>query len=136
MSKPSDEEGFFLIMKNTIFLSVLLCIGGATHAQELYPYTEPASNMPSKSISVKSTSYFQKDIHSNRTVNRQMPEVMFGINKNWMVHVGSNFSNMHQENFIWEGARVYAKYRFLSNDDVHKHFRMAAFASGTYSRNH
>lgn len=61
---------------------------------------------------------------------------MFGLNKNWMVHLGANFSNMHQQSFNWEGARLYAKYRFLSNDDVHKHFRMAAFASGTYSRNH
>ena len=25
---------------------------------------------------------------------------------------------------------------FLSIDEVHKHFRMAAFAAGTYSRNH
>lgn len=123
-------------MKNSIFLFVLLCLAGFIQAQELYPYSEPASNMPAKSIAVKNTSYFQKDIHNNRTVNRQMPEVMFGLNKNWMVHAGANFSNMHQEEFIWEGARLYAKYRFLSNDDVHKHFRMAAFASGTYSRNH
>jgi len=65
-----------------------------------------------------------------------MPEIMFGLNKNWMIHAGTNFSNMHQEELIWEGARLYAKYRFLSNDEVHKHFRMAVFAAGAYSRNH
>jgi len=43
---------------------------------------------------------------------------------------------MYENFFYYESARVYAKYRFLSNDDVHKHFRMAAFATAAYSRNH
>ena len=104
--------------------------------QELYPYTEPASNMPAKSIGVKNSSIFHRDIHSDRVVQRHMPEVMFGLNKNWMFHIGTNFSDMHQPKMIWEGGRVYAKYRFLSNDDVHKHFRMAVFGAAAYSRNH
>ena len=123
-------------MKKFLFLFYIIFLGIVSKAQELYPYSEPASNMPSKSISIKNTAFFNKDVHSSRTVNRQMPELMFGLNKNWMVHLGANFSNMHQQSFVWEGARLYAKYRFLSNDDVHQHFRMAAFASGTYSRNH
>ena len=105
-------------------------------AQELYPYAEPASNMPSHSLSLKNTTVVQKDIHADRTLQRYMPEVMFGINKNWMVHVSTSFSNMHQPSLIWEGARGYAKYRFLSADEVHKHFRMAVFGGATYSRNH
>ena len=52
-----------------------------------------------------------------------------------MLHTGVNFSNMFQQGMIWEGARLYAKYRFLSNDEVHKHFRMAAFGLYNYSRN-
>lgn len=106
------------------------------NGQELYPYSEPASNMPSKSISVKNSSIFHRDIHSDRVVQRHMPELMFGLNKDWMVHIGTNFSNMHQPKMIWEGGRVYAKYRFLSNDDVHKHFRMAIFGAAAYSLNH
>lgn len=43
---------------------------------------------------------------------------------------------MHQSQVIWEGARIYGKYRFFSNDDVHKHFRLAAFGEAAYSRNH
>jgi hypothetical protein len=43
---------------------------------------------------------------------------------------------MYQNSFYYESARLYAKYRFLSIDDVHKHFRMAAFVMGAYSRNH
>jgi hypothetical protein len=35
----------------------------------------------------------------------------------------------------WESVNVYAKYRFLSKDDVHAHFRMAAFLEGSVSRN-
>ena len=53
-----------------------------------------------------------------------------------MLHAGLTFSNMYESFFYYESARVYAKYRFLSNDDVHKHFRMAAFATAAYSRNH
>ncbi len=53
-----------------------------------------------------------------------------------MLHTSAGFSNMHQPKLIWEGARLYAKYRFLSYDDVHKHFRMAAFGAAAYSRNH
>ena len=104
-------------------------------AQELYPYAEPASNMPSKSISVKMASMFERDLHDNRLMQRHMPELMFGLSKEWMVHAGVNFSNMHQDRLIWEAARTYAKWRFLSVDDVHKHFRMAAFGAATYSRN-
>ena len=34
---------------------------------------------------------------------------------------------MLQNQFRFEGGSFYAKYRFLSKDDIHKHFRMAAF---------
>lgn len=79
---------------------------------------------------------FMKGVHENKVSQRHMPEVMFGLNRNWMAHASLSFSDMHEGSFIWEGAKLYAKYRFLSNDDVHKHFRMAAFAAGSYSRNH
>jgi hypothetical protein len=119
-------------------LPFLWCVllGHLLNAQELYPYAEPASNMPSKSVSVKMGSMFMKGIHTDQLLQRHMPEVMLGLNKKWMLHFGLNFSNMHEEKFIWEAARFYAKYRFLSLDGVHKHFRMAAFGGLVYSRNH
>lgn len=123
-------------MRFILFLVAGLFSGIIAFSQELYPYSEPASNMPSRSISVKTTAIYHGDIHSNRTLQRYMPEVMVGLNKDWMVHAGVNFSNMHQQSMVWEGGRVYAKYRFLSNDEVHKHFRMAAFGLASYSRNH
>src|SRR6187549_2041463 len=116
------------------FLPVfLVLIGFNTTAQELFPYTEPASNMPAKSMSLKLNAMFGNGVHGNKMDQRYSPEVMFGINKKWMLHAGLTFSNMYESFFYYESARVYAKYRFLSNDDVHKHFRMAAFATGDHS---
>lgn len=111
--------------------SCALCI-----SQELYVYTEPASNMPSNSVSTRLTGMFGNGNHSSKLLQRYKPEVMIGINKKWMVHGSVTFSNMHQDRFIFESSNLYAKWRFFSNDDVHKHFRMAAFGAVSYSRNH
>ena len=122
-------------MKKILFI-LLAATTLQISAQELYPYSEPASNMPAKSFAVKMGSMFGKGPHSNRIMQRYSPEIQFGLNKKWMVHGNLTFSDMHQSNFIYESARVYAKYRFLSKDELHKHFRMAAFASATFSKNH
>ena len=121
-------------MKRILLFISIICCHAHPWAQELYPYTEPASNMPSKSISAKMTSMFGRSTHSGEIMQRYMPEVMFGLNKKWMAHAGFNFSDMYKGKLIWEGARVYGKYRFLSLDEVHKHFRMAAFGAATYTR--
>src|SRR4026207_823081 len=118
------------------FLLLILFISAAiSNAQELYPYTEPASNMPARSMSVKLSGMFGKGVHGNRLEQRYSPEVMFGISKKWMLHTSVSFSNMYENFYYYESARLYAKYRFFSKDDVHKHFRMAAFAAAAYSRN-
>ena len=119
------------------FLPAFLVLTGfTTTAQELFPYTEPASNMPAKSMSVKMSAMLGQGVHGDKLDQRYSPEVMFGMSKKWMFHAGLTLSNMYENFFYYESARVYAKYRFLSNDDVHKHFRMAAFATAAYSRNH
>lgn len=119
-----------------LLLLIILFSAAAADSQELFPYTEPASNMPAKSMSLKLGAMYGKGPHSNRLLQRYTPEVMLGISKKWMVHAGLTFSDMHESYFYYESAKLYAKYRFLSNDDVHKHFRMAAFAAASYSRNH
>ena len=122
-------------MKFSLLLILLLpavfCCG-----QELFPFTEPASNMPAKSMSLKMGAMFGKGVHGSRFDQRYTPEVMFGLSKKWMVHGAVTFSNMYENFYYYESARLYAKYRFLSKDEVHKHFRMAAFATAAYSRNH
>lgn len=118
-------------------LSLLLLISAfAGSAQELYVFSEPASNMPARSLGFKLTSMFGKGVHSSRTLQRYMPEFQAGISKKLMLHANLSFSDMHQPAFIFESARIYTKWRFLSKDAVHSHFRMAAFGGLTYSRNH
>jgi hypothetical protein len=128
------------MMKITSFIKASLLSGGmlfmlSASAQELYVFTEPASNMPSHSISGKVTGKFLKDPGATNYMQRYTPEIMFGLNKKWMVHFASTFSDMYTTNMRWESARTYVKYRFLSSDEVHKHFRMAAFGEYSYSRN-
>jgi len=105
-------------------------------AQELYVYTEPASNMPAHSISAKLTGNFiaKNQSADNRFMQRYTPEVMIGVNKKLMWHIGGSFADMHTRNLRWESVYTYLKYRFISVDDVHKHFRMAAFADASYTR--
>lgn len=119
-----------------LFLSVVFsAITIIAGSQELFPYTEPASNMPAKSMSLKLAAMYGNGVHDDGLGQRYTPEVMFGLSKKWMVHGALTLSNMYETFFYYESARLYAKYRFLSNDDVHKHFRMAAFTTVAYSRN-
>jgi hypothetical protein len=119
------------------YCTLLLIVMGSLHlhAQELYVFSEPASNMPAHSINVKMTAHFpaKQNIYSN-SPQRYMPEVMVGVSKKMMMHVYSTFANMHTSNFRFESIGLYAKYRFVSIDEVHKHFRMAVFADGSYTR--
>ena len=122
-------------MKQFIVVVALL-ISSKMMGQELFVYSEPASNMPAHSMSAKLTAHLvPNDEIYNRVAQRYMPEVMFGFSKKWMLHISTTFANMHTDNFQFESVSTYAKYRFLSNDEIHKHFRMAVFADASYSRN-
>src|SRR5258705_13777551 len=107
-----------LFMKPICFL--LACFFAINaKSQELYVYTEPASNMPAHSISVRiKGEYMKPQPWHNRNMERVMPELMFGLNKKWMLHVGSTFGNMHTNIFAWESVYSYLKYRFFSRDDI------------------
>ena len=114
---------------------VLFFLSIKIQGQELYVFTEPASNMPAHSISLKLTDHFvTKDNIYNRFSHRLMPQVMFGISKKWMFHIGVTFSNMHTPDFKYESFNFYTKYRFISFDDIHKHLRMAAFIDASKTR--
>jgi hypothetical protein len=119
-----------------IIIVIILLSGLYAGAQELYVYTEPASNMPAHSISTRLTGNFitKNQSADNRFMQRYTPEIMLGLNKKWMLHAGATFADMHTGNFRWESVYTYIKYRFLSIDEVHKHFRMAAFADAAYTR--
>lgn len=122
-------------MKKLFTLIVLLSPFIKGNAQELYVFSEPASNMPAHSISIKLTDHFVTDDKTyNRFSHRLMPVVMFGFSKKLMAHIGGTISNMHTSSFRYESVNLYAKYRFLSKDEIHQHFRMAVFADASATK--
>lgn len=103
--------------------------------QELYAFTDPASNIPAHSVSVKVSGVFMgAQTWHDRPMQRYIPEVMIGLSKKWMLRGGLTFGDMHTSNFRWESIYLYTKFRFLSKDGLHRHFRMAAFVDGSYTR--
>jgi len=96
-------------------------------AQELFVFTEPASNMATGSAGIRLNNYFMNIAYSSKTEYRLVPEVMFGVNKKLMLHGELFFSNRSNNSLSFEGGAVYGKYRFYSVDEVHAHLRMAAF---------
>ncbi|MCA0396142.1 MAG: hypothetical protein LCH51_01960 [Bacteroidetes bacterium] len=117
-----------------LFLLLLTSSSYLLHAQELYVFSEPASNIPAYSATAKLTARYTRSAEG-RNFQRYNPEWMMGLSKTVMLKTSLSFSNVYADRFRWESAKVYAKWRFLSNDGIHRHFRMAAFADLAYSRN-
>ena len=95
-------------------------------AQELFVYSEPASNMPAHSVGLRVSNWLMDEHHTARINYHLIPEIMWGVNKNLMLHAEGFLSNRNK-GMVAEGGAVYAKYRFYTSDQVHRHFRLAAF---------
>jgi hypothetical protein len=134
MTRPPSPGGLLFFMKKIFFVFSLLFVSLFPGAQELYVFSEPASNMPANTISPKFKAVGGKR-PGETNYQRYTPELMLGFSKEFMLHLATSFSNMHTPDVKWEGAYVYGKYRFLSNDEIHRHFRMAAFVEAGYSKN-
>ena len=119
-------------MKKLILIIIVLSVR-ILNAQELFVFTEPASNMATGSAGVRLNNSFMKDIYTHKINYHLIPELMFGVSKKLMIHTDAFLSTRSDNKLILEGGSVYAKYRYFSIDDVHSHFRMAAF--GRYSFN-
>lgn len=104
----------------------MLLSGTVLRGQELFVYTEPASNMPAKSAGLRLTNWVMDETATTRINYHFIPELMWGVNKNLMVHVEGYVSN-RSEKLSPEGGAIYAKYRFFSYDNMYRHTRMAAF---------
>ena len=109
-----------------LLIFILALNGYNLQAQELFVVTEPASNMPTGSIGARLAQSLMKEKLESGYNYHIMPEIMWGANKNLMLHAAAFISNRNK-NLVTEGGSFYGKYRFYSVDDVHKHFRMAAF---------
>lgn len=115
-----------------LFSIVFLLFATVTlQAQELFVVTEPASNVPAGSIGVRVGQSLLKNQEGGSMYNLA-PEVTWGITKDLMIRTSAYLNNMH-DGLNLRGGGIYAKYRFLSVDDLQSHFRMAAF--GRYSWN-
>lgn len=114
-------------MRNKIWIICLFFLVYEVRAQELYIFTEPASNVPAKSTVMRLNGMHMPMQFDNSTSSRIMLEAMFGLNSKWMLKLNTTASDMFQSRYKLEGASAYLKYRFLSNDGLHSHFRMAAF---------
>ncbi|RBN51000.1 hypothetical protein [Flavobacterium psychrolimnae] len=117
---------------NHLRFVILFLMVAQMQAQELFVVTDPASNVPANSLSVRvSQSVFEQQFENGFNYHL-MPEVTYGLNKNLMIRASAFLSNRNNQ-FAAEGAGLYAKYRFFSTDDLNSHFRLAAF--GRYSFN-
>jgi hypothetical protein len=119
-------------MKKILFF--LLFASSKMHAQELFSFTEPASNMPAHSLGTRISNYLMNDESGSKYYYYTVPELMLGVNNKLMIHADGFFNN-YPESFAAVGFGVYAKYRFLAKDGNHKHFRMAAFARFSFINN-
>src|SRR4051812_45650446 len=113
-------------MKRIYIAALLLILSARAHGQELFVYTEPASNMPAHTIGLRATNWLMAEQESGRINYHLIPEVMWGVNKHLMVHAEGFISN-RAGGLSPEGVGLYAKYRFYSKDTLYRHFRAAAF---------
>jgi len=104
----------------------------SSNAQELFSATEPASNMAARSIGFRVDNSIMDEINSSKINYHLIPEIRIGVSKKLMIQGAVFFSNRN-DRFRAEGGSLYAKYRFLSNDAMQRHFRMAAFARISYN---
>lgn len=87
--------------------------------------------MPAKSVGLRVTNMLMKESFGP-TNYHFIPEIMWGVDKNLMLHAEGFFSN-RDDKFSAEGAGFYGKYRFLSKDALHSHFRAAAFVRASFN---
>ena len=110
-----------------------LLMSGTLTAQELFVFTEPASNMAAHSVGLRLNNYFASEATTSTKIEYHLvPEIMLGLSKHMMLHGDLFFSNRTGE-LRGEGGSIYAKYRVLSMDAVQRHFRMAAFGRVSFN---
>lgn len=122
---------FFLVGFNT-----------ALNAQELFPQSEPASNISKEVLGIRMVNEGYQEINQFRT--QQSLRLMFGITSKWMITGSLILSNRHDSilssDFFTDGIKkgkkyqyqagcvnINVKYRFFSLDGEKSHFRMAAY---------
>ena len=141
--------------QNKLLSFVLLTSSISLWGQELYPLNEPASTVPKGVLGVRLFTENYKEV--DRTRSLYAVRFMYGVTPRLTVLTNISTSNHHNTKlppdlithshvgsqtyyythaikrgvkypFLFNGVHVLAKYRFLSVDKEHEHFRMAAVA--------
>lgn len=120
-------------MMKSILIVLLAITLNSLSGQELFVVTDPASNVPTGSLSVRLSNSIFKEVYEKGYNYHLMPEVTYGITKNLMVRTSAFISNRSNSLYA-EGVNIFSKFRFYSSDDLHSHFRMAAFARYSFNR--
>jgi hypothetical protein len=103
-------------------------------AQELYVFTEPASVMPARSLTVRSRTHMMgENVMYDRFTFRNGLQLIAGLTGRWTMKVGGSWGNMMTYSVKPESIGFSSRYRLLSTDDVHRHFRLAAYVEGAYT---
>ena len=147
----------FLYYKRCIlvFVFVLFVKSNLLFSQELFPNNEPASNVPKGVLGIRAFDETFKEYTQIR--NLYVIRLMYGVLPKLTVMATASESNHHDVLFpaglashthngnqsvfstgnyqrgisypyLFNGIYLYAKYRFLTFDGEHTHFRMAAYA--------
>ncbi|WP_118976144.1 hypothetical protein [Taibaiella koreensis] len=134
-------------MKSFLTISLVLC-ALTGRAQELFPLSEPASNIPKGALGVRLYSEAYNEVGQLRMMSSL--RLMYGLTPRLSVYLTGIASNHHGRKmpiefpfhntpergahypYKFNGVHLYAKYRFLSLDAERRHFRMAAYGEGTY----
>lgn len=114
-------------MKYLLITFLLIITYQSAKAQELFLLTYPASNVPKNTLVVRGmNSFFQRK--ANNTISYHfMPEIEYGISKNFMLVCNGFLSNENNKINV-EGASILGQYRFYSKDEAKKHFRVALWS--------
>lgn len=115
-------------------LIVVQLVSVTAYSQELYVFTEPASVMPARSLTVRSRTHMMgANAMYDRFTFRNNVQVVAGLTRRWTMRVGGSWGNMQTYSVKPESVGFYSRYRLLSTDEVHRHFRLAAFVEGAYT---
>ena len=103
-------------------------------AQELYVFTEPASVMPARSLTLRNRTHMMgSNAMYDRFTFRNSMQLVAGITRRWTFRAGGSWGNMQTYAVRPESFNIYSRYRLLSSDEVHRHFRVAAYIDGSYT---
>lgn len=133
-------------MKKLLTIFFLLT-SSQVSAQELFPLSEPASNIPKGALGIRLFSETYKEVNQLR--NMAGLRLMYGLSPRLSVYLTGIVSNHHGKKmpvefpfhntpergayypYKFNGTHVYGKYRFLSIDGENSHLRSAVYGEGT-----